>query len=285
MARCRSQESACAGDVRRSLVVASLAAVADRRARRRRRASPATPSTASTATSSPAKAERDRRGAQRDRGAEDQQVRPAQAQGQARLLDLGLHVARRGRLPRRGALPLLRQGGLEAQAQAAGASTTARTGCSRWRRCSTPRTRRRSSASTTTGSSSRDDGARPARTRAAPRSPAPSLPWRGVEPTARQLQLARDRRRSTTQLLGARHPAALGADRRPLLRAAEPGRLRGRATTEPAPSPPVLRRARATSPSPPPSATPTRSRSRSGTSPTTRSSGAARPSPATTPRC
>ena len=56
------------------------------------------------------------RGAQRDRGAEDQPLRAGEAQGQAQLLEVDLRVARRGHLAGPGALPLRRQGGLEAQA-------------------------------------------------------------------------------------------------------------------------------------------------------------------------
>ena len=209
---------------------------------------------------------------------------PQQAQGQARLLDLGLHVAGRGRL-RRARCPTTAPARRSGSASAtAGGSTSARTGCSRWRRCSTSPTRRRPSASTTTGSSSPSQSARPAR--ASPRAGVargePAVGRRRADP--RQLQLVRVRpalRRSCSTRGVA---PAVGADRRPLLRAAEPGRLRER-RRQAAPVAARLRRVRRLRGRRRQALPRVVRRSRSGTSPTTRSSGAGRPSPASTPRC
>ena len=208
---------------------------------------------------------------------------PREAQGQARLLDLGLHVARRGHLRRATSpttAPARRSGSASATA---GGSTSARTGCSRWRRCSTSPNpppifgfNDNWIFQSQTALDLLDRARRPGR------PDEPAVGRRRADP--RQLQLARHRR-PLRRAAGARHAPALGADRRPLLRAAEPGRLRERATATLHPVARSTTTSSRTSPSPPPSATPTRSRSRSGTSPTTRGSGAGRPSPASTPRC
>ena len=166
----------------------------------------------------------DRRDAQRHRRAADQPLRPAEEAQAPQLLDVDLRVARRGRLSGRGPLCLRRARGLEAQAQplarrplrepAAAAGAAARH--------SEPaaglRLQRRLDLSVAAAPSTCW------RSRAH-RSPARALPWSGVEPTKGAYQLVR-LRRPVPAAAGARDQAALGPDRRAVLRAGEPGRLR-----------------------------------------------------------
>ena len=194
---------------------------------------------------------------------------PQQAQGQAQLLDLGLHVARRGRLRRarsRTTAPARRSG---SASEAAGGSTRARTGCSRWRRCST-------SPNPPPIFGFNDNWifqSAPALDlldEPVPASPARACRGAGVEPTPRRLQLVRLRRALRRSCSTRGHPAAVGAHAtRPAARS--PTRARAQSGNDQLhPAPAVLRRVRRVRRRRREALPGRRSGSRSGTSPTTR---------------
>ena len=217
------------------------------------------------------------RGAQRDRGAQDQPVRAAQAQGQARLLDAGSacgapRASTRARCPT--PAPARRAGSARATA---GASTAARTSMQ-------PQAPLLDVPNPHPVFGFNDNwifqsqrGARPARRGRRGQVARTGLAWSGVERTQGSYNWYGSDQ-LYAKLQRARDPAAVGrSSARPA------GRSPTRARAAPATTSFARRRSTTTSwrafAVAARSATRSRSGSRSGTSPTTRASGAAGPSP------